>query len=115
MNDVADGFRITATDLMDAQRRSARHRAASPTIPILLDIEVLIDRDTRSAFDALENAPKRGGLRYVGTPRGLAGLIADVQRLGIADGVVLKPLTDSPVADLMLEELVPGLSARQLR
>ncbi|WP_157890405.1 hypothetical protein [Mycolicibacterium goodii] len=112
MNEVADAVRITAADLADAQRRSARQRAASPTTPVLLDIEVLIDRDTRSAFDALAEVPSGSGLRYVGTPRGLAGLIADVQRLGIADGVVLKPLTESPVADLMLEELVPGLAAR---
>ena len=111
MNEAADGVRITAADLQDAQRRSARQRAENPATPVLLDIEVLIDRDARSAFDALADVPSGGGLRYVGTPRGLAGLIADVQRLGIADGVVLKPLTDSPVADLILEELAPGLAA----
>jgi hypothetical protein len=104
-----NGVRIHAVDLQDAQRRAASQRAAAPEQLVLLDIEVLIDRDTRAAFDALDDVPAGGALRYVGTPRGLAGLIADVQRLGIADGVVLKPLGDSPVTDLMLEELAPGL------
>jgi alkanesulfonate monooxygenase SsuD/methylene tetrahydromethanopterin reductase-like flavin-dependent oxidoreductase (luciferase family) len=110
-----DGVRISAVDLQDAQRRASRQRAASPEKPVLLDIEVLIDRDTRAAFDAFSTLKARAeagegrGLRYVGTPRGLAGLIADVQRLGIADGVVLKPLGDSPVSELMLDELAPGL------
>ena len=105
-----DGVRVRAVDLQDAQRRAAMLRADAPEQPVLLDIEVLIDRDIRSAFAALEDVPSGHALRYVGTPRGLAGLIADVQRLGIADGVVLKPLADSPVSELMLEELAPGLA-----
>ncbi|WKG03172.1 hypothetical protein [Mycolicibacterium sp. HK-90] len=111
MSGLRSGVRISAVDLQDAQRRAAIQRVAAPEQPVLLDIEVLIDRDTRAAFDALSAAPASSALRYVGTPRGLAGLIADVQRLGIADGVVLKPLNDSPVTDLMLEELAPGLCA----
>ncbi|ORA34610.1 hypothetical protein [Mycobacterium aquaticum] len=106
-----NGVRIHAIDLQDAQRRAATQRAAAPELPVLLDVEVLIDRDIRAAFKALGDLPPGTALRYVGTPRGLAGLIADVQRLGIADGVVLKPLGDSPVADLMLEELAPGLAS----
>jgi hypothetical protein len=50
-------------------------------------------------------------VRYIGTPRGLAGLIADVRRLGIADGVVLITAAGNHVVDLMLEELSPGLRA----
>jgi hypothetical protein len=112
LNTLDRGVRVHAADLQAAQRRSAAIRAAAPDSPVLLDIEVLIDRDVQSAFAALDGVPaSAGALRYVGTPRGLAGLIADVQRLGIADGVVLKPLADSPVADLMLEELAPGLCA----
>ena len=106
-----DGVRISAVDLQDAQRRAAAQRAAAPEDPVLLDIEVLIDRDIHVAFTALDGMPAGHALRYVGTPRGLAGLIADVQRLGIADGVVLMPLAGSPVTDLMLEELAPGLCA----
>ncbi|MHC9295142.1 hypothetical protein ACRCUN_21985 [Mycobacterium sp. LTG2003] len=106
-----DGVRIHAVDLQDAQRRADKLRADAPDVPVLLDIEVLIDRDIHAAFAALDGAPSGHALRYIGTPRGLAGLIADVQRLGIADGVVLKPLAGSPVTDLMLEELAPGLCA----
>ncbi|MGJ6121112.1 hypothetical protein QN239_00815 [Mycolicibacterium sp. Y3] len=103
---VEDGVRLHAVDLQDAQRRAAELRAATPGTPVLLDLEVLIDRDTRSAFAALDGVSTGGALRYVGTPHGLAGLIADVQRLGIADYVVLKPLAGSPVAELMLAELL---------
>jgi hypothetical protein len=111
LNTLERGTRLQARDLQDAQRRAAAIRAnATDDTPVLLDIEVLIDRDIRSAFAALEDVPANAGaLRYIGTPRGLAGLIADVQRLGIADGVVLKPLGNSSVTDLMLEELAPGL------
>lgn len=105
------GVRVHAVDLQDAQRRAEKLRAAAPERAVLLDIEVLIDRDTRSAFSALDSVPSGSALRYIGTPRGLAGLIADVQRLGIADAVVLLPLGDNPVADLMLEELAPGLAS----
>jgi hypothetical protein len=109
-NTLDRGVRLHAVDLQDAQRRADALRAAAPEQPVLLDIEVLIDRDSRSAFTAFDGVPaSAGALRYVGTPRGLAGLIADVQRLGIADGVVLKPLAGSPVTDLMLDELAPGL------
>jgi hypothetical protein len=111
MTCVRSGVRIHAVDLQDAQRRAATQRAAAPGQPVLLDIEVLIDRDTRTALRALDAVDAGTALRYVGTPRGLAGLIADVQRLGIADYVVLKPLAGSPVTDLMLEELAPGLAS----
>lgn len=107
----ARGVRVKAADLRDATRRSEAIRAES-TEPVLLDIEVLIDRDARvalAAFDALP--PSSDRVRYIGTPRGLAGMIADVRALGIADAVVLVPLADCPVGELMLDELVPGLAA----
>ena len=114
----ARAVRVHAFDLQDATRQADKIRAASAgqdnPPPILLDIEVLIDRNVGSAFAALDRLPEPAPgapkpLRYIGTPRGLAGLISDVQRLGIADGVVLKPLDGSPVVDLMLDELAPGL------
>lgn len=113
---LTDGVRLRATDLLDAQRRAAAIRAESPDAPVILDIEVLIDRDVRAAFEALATLPDNGphGVRYVGTASGLAGLIADVQRLGIADAVVLLPLGKSRVTELMLDELAPGLGATQL-
>jgi predicted signal transduction protein with EAL and GGDEF domain len=115
---TADGIRVRAADLRDATRKAAAIRAAAhdDNAPVYLDIEVLIQRDTASAFTALAELPEPevgspNPLRYIGTPRGLAGLIADVQRLGIADAVVLMPLAGSRVADLMLDELSPGLGA----
>lgn len=108
--------RIRAADLREATRKAAQVRAAcdDADAKVYLDIEVLIACDATSAFDALSRLPEPAPgspnpLRYVGTARGLAGLISDVQRLGIADAVVLLPLAGSPVAALMLDELSPGL------
>ena len=90
----ARAVRVHAFDLQDATRQADKIRAASAgqdnPPPILLDIEVLIDRNVGSAFAALDRLPEPAPgapkpLRYIGTPRGLAGLISDVQRLGIAD------------------------------
>jgi hypothetical protein len=113
---VRSATRVRAADLREATRTAARLRADSenPAAPVYLDIEVLIGRDPASAFAALAAVPETARespkpLRYIGTARGLAGLIADVQRLGIADAVVLLPLADCPVESLMLEELAPGL------
>jgi hypothetical protein len=113
---TAEGVRLRACDLRDATRKAAAIRAAAGDrdAPVYLDIEVLIERDTAEAFSALAALPKQQSrsprpLRYIGTPRGLAGLIADVQRLGIADAVVLLPLGSSRVVELMLDELAPGL------
>lgn len=116
---ASNGIRLHATDLREASRKSEALRAGSSDQveppPIVLGIEVLIARDSASAMRAYRDLPQRPGrpepLRYIGTPRGLIGLIADLQRLGIADGVALVPLGDSPVAELMLDELAPGLGA----
>lgn len=114
---AAQGVRLCATDLRSAARKAAAIRADDENVPVYLDIEVLVERDTASAFRALAELAEPASepktpkpLRYVGTPRGLAGLIADVQRMGIADAVVVVPLGSCRVADLMLEELAPGLS-----
>ena len=107
--------RISAVDLRDAARKSSAIRAqaqergeAAPEV--FLDVEVHIDRDAKAALRGLGDQ-ERESVRYVGTPRGLAGLISDVQRLGIADGVVLLTRSEHQVADLMLDELAPGLKA----
>ena len=97
--------RIQAADLRDAARKAAALRADGAA-EIYLDVEVLIDTDVAAAFRAVEGRPPAASLRYVGTPRGLAGLIADVQRLGIADGVVLVTPDEQRVSNLMLAELL---------
>lgn len=113
--------RIQAVDLRDACRKSTAVRedaaargCARPSV--LLDIEVMIDHDAGSARNALAaldtvlDGPRaRRSLLYVGTPSGLAGLIADIHVLRLADGVTLFPLTVSGVVDQILDEVLPLL------
>ena len=47
---------------------------------------------------------------YVGTPSGLAGLVADMHALGIADGAVLIPRTALAV-DLIHDAVLPVLNS----
>lgn len=104
-------IRLRAADLQAAQKLSAsfspdqrRSRA------LLLDIEVVIAETAREArldlaritsVDASASyAPDT--VRYVGTVDGLTGLIQDVCAVGIADGVVLIPLSLHPTEELIL-------------
>lgn len=50
-------------------------------------------------------------LRYVGTPSGLAGLIADLYTLGLIDGAMLIPLVADDVAKLIFKEVLPELES----
>jgi hypothetical protein len=109
--------RIKAADLRDAARQAAAVRAnaaarGEEAPEILLDVEVTIDISAATAFSSVEDIGKQPGspiMRYIGTPRGLAGLISDVRRLDIADGVVLLTPAKDNVVQLMLDELAPGL------
>jgi hypothetical protein len=110
-------IRISATDLRDATRKSAAIRtdaqARGAVAPeILLDVKVVIEHDAATAFAALDSI-ETAHVRYVGTARGLAGFIADVQRLGIADGVVLLTARRDHVIGLVLDEMAPGLGAQR--
>ena len=122
--DGADEFvRIRAHDLSDAARRAASARYDRPGVDVLVDIEVVIARDARTARKTMSEADGRGGgdtLSYVGTPTGLVGLINDIHGLGIADGAVLIPLADSGVLALLRHQVLPELrgprgDVRQLR
>ena len=53
---------------------------------VILDVTVAVAADFRSARKALEPVD---GVHYVGTVDGLAGLIADIETAGVADGVTL--------------------------
>jgi alkanesulfonate monooxygenase SsuD/methylene tetrahydromethanopterin reductase-like flavin-dependent oxidoreductase (luciferase family) len=108
--------RIRSVDLQGAQRQSTRLRAeaSADEFTVFVDVEVLIERDVRVAMRAAEhlgpNASDTGSvLRYVGTPRGLAGFIADVHTLGIADGVTLLPLRPADNADRIINDVLPML------
>lgn len=106
--------RIQAADLRDAARKSAAIKADAAArgeaVPaVYLDVEVIIDRSAARAFSVADDH-RPESVRYVGTPRGLAGLISDVRRLGIADGVVLLTPDKGWVEGLMLDELALGLA-----
>lgn len=112
--------RIRAADLQGAQRQSAKRRAeAGPAeCTVFVDVEVLVECDVRVAMRAaaqLDQVPS-GTLRYVGTPRGLAGFIADLHTLGIADGVTLRPLRAADNSDRIINDVLPmlGLDIAQL-
>ncbi|HJT94177.1 MAG TPA: hypothetical protein VJ777_19955 [Mycobacterium sp.] len=111
--------RIQAVDLRDACHKSAAVRAESAArgereVSVLVDIEVMIHEDARSAREALHglsdswSAPHRKSLAYVGTVNGLAGLIADIHVLRIADGVTLVPLA-APVIERIVDMVLPQL------
>jgi hypothetical protein len=115
--------RVRAADLQGAQRQSARLRAEAGQegCTVFVDVEVLVDRDVRAAMRAAahlgENSSDTGSaLRYVGTPGGLAGFIADLHTLGIADGVTLLPLRAADNADRIINDVLPmlGLDIAQL-
>lgn len=78
--------RVAADDLQQAHRARARLRDADDGVAVILDIEVAVARDVRAACAALGAT---GGVRYAGTLHGLAGLLADIQTTGVADGVTL--------------------------
>jgi alkanesulfonate monooxygenase SsuD/methylene tetrahydromethanopterin reductase-like flavin-dependent oxidoreductase (luciferase family) len=112
--------RIRAVDLQGAQRQSTRLRAeASPDeFTVFVDVEVLIERDVRVAMRAAEHLGLNASgsvLRYVGTPRGLAGFIADLHTLGIADGVSLLPLRPADNADRIINDVLPMLGLEVAR
>ena len=110
--------RVRAADLQGAQRQSAGLRAEAGSIgcTVFVDIEVLVDSDVRAAMRAAEQLGQTSGLRYVGTPQGLAGYIADLHALGIADGVTLVPLRAADNADRIINDVLPllGLDIGQL-
>lgn len=59
---------------------------------MILDVTVAVAADFRSARDligAIDGAIDDGTLRYTGTVDGLAGLLADIEAAGVADGVTL--------------------------
>ena len=115
--------RVQATDLRDAYQKVATVRTeVGNDVPTMLDVEVMIAEDSRSARtslaildSALRTVRRPASMLYVGTPSGLAGLIADIHTLGIADGVILRPLLLPAVLVHILDEVVPTLYPAGLR
>jgi alkanesulfonate monooxygenase SsuD/methylene tetrahydromethanopterin reductase-like flavin-dependent oxidoreductase (luciferase family) len=103
--------RVRATDLGDIWRKSARLRRDRPDVDIVADIEIVIAADSRTARSLMGSTDvdgTEGTLLYVGTPSGLAGLIADIHALGIADGAVLIPKA-AGAAELVRDAVLPLL------
>jgi alkanesulfonate monooxygenase SsuD/methylene tetrahydromethanopterin reductase-like flavin-dependent oxidoreductase (luciferase family) len=103
-----DAVRVRAVDLRGVGQRSTVARTDHPHAAVVVDIDVVIARDARSARAMLAATGSVQGdtLLYVGTPSGLAGLIADIHALGIADGAVLIPVVTDPVSRHVVTELI---------
>jgi hypothetical protein len=99
-SELTDGavpaVRVVADDLLQAKRARARIRADSDEVAVILDVTVAVAADFRSARKLLESVD---GVRYAGTVDGLAGLIADIETAGVADGVTL--IAATPGQDLL--------------
>jgi hypothetical protein len=85
--------RLTAPDLQRARRDTARIRADRSDVSVILDLEVAVPGDFRSSGHGAT-------VHYAGTVDELTGLIADIDRAGVADGVTLIPAVGSPPQDL---------------
>ncbi|MGW3481008.1 hypothetical protein [Rhodococcus indonesiensis] len=116
--------RIRAADLRASARLRERARAEAradgrdpESISVMVDLEVLVAEDARSARKqyALLDGRRRGGtLSYIGTPHGLAGLIADIHTTRVADGVTLLPLGVEFTIEHIVDGTLPWLESRGL-
>jgi hypothetical protein len=92
-NELTDGegrtVRVAAPDLQQARRACARIRARGEDVAVILDVTVAVAGDFRSAQRVLGSAEHT--VHYAGTVDGLAGLIFDIARADVADGVTLIP------------------------
>lgn len=115
--------RISASDLREGQQARARARSEAvaagkdaDSVAVFLDIEIHIADEARTArreFATSGASSVPGSIRYVGTPAGLAGLIADVKAAEVADGVTLIPVGPSKRNfDKVADGVVPWLEDR---
>lgn len=81
--DDRPAVRLSASDLQRAQRGTKRLRAEQADVAVILDITVAVPGNFRSS------ASPDGTLHYAGTVDGLAGLVADIELVDVADGVTL--------------------------
>jgi len=88
-SELTDGdqraVRVAASDLQQARRARARIRARGEDVAVILDVTVAVAGDFRSARSVL--GPADHTVHYAGTIDGLAGLISDIARADVADGV----------------------------
>ena len=103
----ATTVRVAAPDLQQARRARGR---LGDDVAVILDITVAVAGDFRSARSVL--GPAEHTVHYAGTIDGLAGLISDIARADVADGVTL--ISALPRQDLRTlgRDLLRRLAAR---
>ena len=101
--------RVAAPDLAQARRVRSRIRAATKDVSVILDVAVAVAADFRAAR---RDAGSVDGVHYVGTVDGLAGLIADIETTGVADGVTLIPASSRQDLRLVGHDVLDWLTIR---
>ncbi|HET6258987.1 MAG TPA: LLM class flavin-dependent oxidoreductase, partial [Pseudonocardia sp.] len=123
----ADVVRVAAADLAAAHSARERVRAAvaaagrdPDTVAVLLDVEVLLGADPRSArreLDALDahHEVAASSLRVVDTADALVDVIAEAVASGAADGLTVVPLALPSGLQAIAADVMPRLAGRGLR
>lgn len=107
--------RLAAPDLQRARRQRASIRAEHPEVAVILDLEVAVASDFRTVAGALSaDVVEDGTVRYAGTVDGLTGLVADIERADVADGVTLIPVWPSQQQAALGPEVLRRLALRRL-
>ncbi|WP_194293840.1 hypothetical protein [Rhodococcus pyridinivorans] len=126
--DVSNVVRVRAADLREAGKLRDRIRAVAAgegrdpdSVTVLVDVEVVLASDARTARTRRTRRTRpestrgeAGTLSYVGTPHGLAGLIADIHAVQVADGVTLIPLAAPFTVEHLVDGTLPWLESRGL-
>ncbi|UPW03108.1 hypothetical protein M1C57_15700 [Rhodococcus pyridinivorans] len=120
--DVSNVVRVRAADLREAGKLRDRIRAEAAeegrdpdSVTVLVDVEIVLASDARTARTRPESTRGEAGtLSYVGTPHGLAGLIADIHAVQVADGVTLIPLAAPFTVEYLVDGTLPWLESRGL-
>ncbi|WP_082945884.1 hypothetical protein [Mycobacterium sp. E1747] len=107
-----DLTRVRASDMRHLAREAAAARAEHPDRDVVVDIHVVVAAEASAARAALAEtgeSPPADTLSYVGTARGLAGLVADLYALRITDGAMLIPLLGPRMVERLRSEVLPQL------
>ncbi len=113
-SELTDGdqrtVRVAASDLQQARKARARIRAGGEDVAVILDITVAVAGDFRSARSVL--GPAEHTVHYAGTVDGLAGLISDIARADVADGVTLIPASARQDLRILGRDVLDRLASR---
>lgn len=111
--------RVSAENLREVGRTVARARAErevprARSLKVLLDVCVVIEPSNAAVGRRLgnESSCDAQGLTYVGTPKGLAGLVADIHWIGVVDGLALSSVPTTPWTAELLGSFLDELDLR---